>query len=74
MEETDHKRAKKMNNLSREMTKLLRHTGSSKGLDIGEDGYANLTELLQVCRKTRGLKPTLDDIKEIVNTNDKKRM
>ena len=61
-----------MNNykVSRNLVYILRHTGQKFGLKFRDDGFIEVNELLKF-HKFEGV--TLEQIKEIVNTNDKKR-
>jgi len=61
-----------MNNykVSRTLAFLLRHTGQKFGLNFRDDGFIEVNELLKY-NKLEGV--TLQQIKEIVDTNDKKR-
>jgi 2'-phosphotransferase len=58
--------------ISKKLSWLLRHGAEEEGLQLGEGGYANLQEVLNN-RKIRGLKPTFEEVKQIVQENDKQR-
>ncbi|NCP52580.1 MAG: RNA 2'-phosphotransferase [Flavobacteriales bacterium] len=58
---------KEKNRLSKLLSLVLRHTPEEIGLTIDRDGWANVTELLQ--KMDMGF----EDLKEVVDTNDKKR-
>lgn len=55
--------------LSKKLSYLLRHGAVKEGLSIKEDGFISIDQLLS--EKLQGY--TLEDIKEVVETNDKKR-
>ena len=65
--------AKNINNLSRALTKLLRHDAQSQGLFIRPDGFIPLAEIMRV-KYVSKFKPTMLDIEDVVNDNDKKRL
>ena len=58
---------KEKTKISKYLSLVLRHKPEEIGLDLDDDGWTNVDELLQ---KT-GL--GLEDLKEVVDTNDKKR-
>jgi len=57
---------------SKQLSQILRHSGRGEGLSIRSDGYAFLDEVMALPSLTK-LKPTEEDIREIVKTNDKQR-
>lgn len=58
--------------ISKKLSKLLRHKALSLGFKIDENGFVNVNEILQY-NELKSLKTTLNDLKRIVNSNDKKR-
>ncbi|CAO3568156.1 unnamed protein product [Mortierella alpina] len=56
--------------LSKALSWLLRHNAESQGVTIRPDGYIKIKDVLNHS-KFKGF--TLDDILEVVDTNDKKR-
>lgn len=58
--------------LSKGMSYILRHGAVKHGVPIAEDGYVKLTDLI-VAEGVKSSKPTLQDILDCVETNDKKR-
>jgi 2'-phosphotransferase len=61
-------------NISKKLSKLLRHTGINKGLIFRTDAYTKLDDIIQYFSKTiRGRKITVNDITDIVDGNKKKR-
>lgn len=60
--------------LSRSMSWALRHAAPSLGLSIGSDGFVAVSELLS-CNHPRfnGKSYTLEDVKRVVEHNEKKR-
>ncbi len=56
--------------LSKALSWLLRHNAESQGVAIRPDGYVKIKDVLKHS-KFKGF--TLDDILEVVDTNDKKR-
>ncbi|CAG8692416.1 13782_t:CDS:2, partial [Dentiscutata heterogama] len=56
--------------LSKSLAYVLRHHAKDEGLDIREDGYVKLDDLL---RLPRFKKTTFEDIKFVVDNSDKKR-
>lgn len=51
---------------------VLRHEPSKIGIELDENGWANVRELIDKCGKHR-INFTMEDLVEIVETNDKKR-
>ena len=58
--------------VSKKLAWLLRHGAESEGLQLGEGGYANLADVLNN-RQLRSLKITLDEVRQVVQDNDKQR-
>ncbi|KAH0285937.1 phosphotransferase KptA/Tpt1, partial [Aureobasidium sp. EXF-3399] len=58
--------------VSKALSKLLRHSAEKEGLKLDEAGYINLKDVMNN-QKIRSVKPTLDEIKQIVAENDKQR-
>ena len=63
MKEQDKKR------ISKFLSLVLRHAPEKIGLDIDENGWASIKELMFKSK----LKFSLEDLEEVVETNDKKR-
>ncbi|KAG4096434.1 phosphotransferase KptA/Tpt1 [Neocallimastix lanati (nom. inval.)] len=63
---------KKINyvNVSKNISKLLRHTALKVGLQMDDEGYVKLDDILKLGRFKQ---VTFEDIQKIVETNDKKR-
>ncbi len=66
MTEQDKKRIGKFLSL------VLRHSPETIGIELDENGWANVQELIEKCKKHR-YHFTMTDLIEIVETNDKKR-
>lgn len=66
MTEEDKKRIGKFLSL------VLRHEPQKIGLELDEQGWANVNELIEKCKKHR-YHFTMDQLEEIVETNNKKR-
>lgn len=66
MNETDKKRIGKFLSL------VLRHQPETIGIELDEQGWANVKELIEKCKKHR-YHFSMEDLIEIVETNDKKR-
>ncbi|KAF2773193.1 hypothetical protein EJ03DRAFT_155912 [Teratosphaeria nubilosa] len=58
--------------VSKKLSWLLRHGAEQEGLTLGAGGFLNLQDCLNN-RKVRGLKPTFEEIKQLVADNDKQR-
>jgi len=58
--------------VSKKLSWLLRHGAESEGLTLLPGGFLNLKDVLEN-RKIRGLKPTFEEIQELVRDNDKQR-
>ncbi|KAI4715307.1 hypothetical protein E4T48_08512 [Aureobasidium sp. EXF-10727] len=58
--------------VSKALSKLLRHSAEKEGLQLDAAGYINLKDVLNN-QKICGLKATLDEVKQIVAENDKQR-
>lgn len=75
MASEDGKRGVKWDeNVSRALSKVLRHTAEQDGLKVQPDGFVPLKEVLEVpaVSKIKPI-PSIDDVKRIVATNDKQR-
>ena len=66
MAEQDKKRIGKFLSL------VLRHDPAKIGIELDENGWANVTELIEKCKKHR-YHFSMEDLIEIVETNDKQR-
>ncbi|NDW10180.1 RNA 2'-phosphotransferase [Dysgonomonas sp. 520] len=66
MTEQDKKRIGKFLSL------VLRHNPETIGIELDKNGWANVQELIEKCKKHR-YHFSMDDLIEIVETNDKKR-
>lgn len=66
MTEQDKKRIGKFLSL------VLRHDPAKIGIELDENGWANVKELIEKCKKHR-CHFSFDDLVEIVETNDKQR-
>ena len=58
--------------ISKALSTVLRHTAQSLGIDIRPDGYCRVLEVIEACA-LKGLGCTLEDVREAVNSCDKKR-
>ncbi|KXL41551.1 MAG: hypothetical protein FE78DRAFT_520316 [Acidomyces sp. 'richmondensis'] len=58
--------------VSKKLSWLLRHGAQEEGLLLGEGGFANLQDVLNN-RKIRSLKVSFDEVRQIVDENDKQR-
>ncbi|TKA74425.1 hypothetical protein B0A55_06206 [Friedmanniomyces simplex] len=58
--------------VSKKISWLLRHGAESEGLQLDSSGFLNVQDVLSN-RKIRSLKVTFDDLREIVEDNDKQR-
>ncbi|MGB0522057.1 MAG: RNA 2'-phosphotransferase [Flammeovirgaceae bacterium] len=58
--------------ISKRLSYVLRHHPSSIGLTLDQEGWTKVDELLQALKK-HGLTVTPSMLKEVVDTNDKKR-
>ena len=56
--------------VSKYLSFILRHQPESIGLELSEEGWANIEELMSLTKK---FKLTKEQIKIVVDTNDKKR-
>jgi 2'-phosphotransferase len=59
--------------LGRTLVKILRHTAGKIGIEVRDDGYAKLSELM-AHPSVKKFNPTLESIQQIVQTNDKQRL
>ena len=55
---------------SKKLSKILRHSAKSRGLNIDNGGWVKLTDILK-CQEFKNV--TIEDINYIVENNDKKR-
>ena len=58
--------------VSKKLSWLLRHGAEQEGLKLGEGGFVNLQDVLNN-RNLRSLKVTFDEVRQIVQENDKQR-
>jgi len=63
---------KEKTRVSKFMSLVLRHNPQKIGINLDDNGWADTDLLLQGMKKN-GHKVTLDDLKEVVATNDKQR-
>ncbi len=66
------KKMKDLKNISKFLSLVLRHKPEEIGIAMDEHGWVNVEELITKCKK-RGKTINLDILKEVVDTNDKKR-
>jgi len=59
--------------LSKFLSYVLRHGAAKEGIEMGSDGYVKIDDLLAKPKLKNQWKTTLDHIKVVVNSNDKKR-
>ncbi len=62
----------KKKSIGKFLSLILRHQPDTIGLILDENGWANIDELIEKCKKENVLF-TFDELVEIVETNDKKR-
>mmetsp|Transcript_81231 Transcript_81231/g.230099 ORF Transcript_81231/g.230099 Transcript_81231/m.230099 type:complete len:254 (-) Transcript_81231:4-765(-) len=58
--------------VSKQLSQILRHSGRGEGLDVRPDGYALLEDVLRLPSIAK-FNPSHEDIRAIVETNDKQR-
>ncbi|KAK8219516.1 phosphotransferase KptA/Tpt1 [Phyllosticta paracitricarpa] len=58
--------------VSKKMSKILRHAAAEEGLTLGPGGYVSVKELLE-SRTLRSMKVSFDEIRSIVASNEKQR-
>lgn len=58
--------------ISKKLSRLLRHSAPDEGLALDAAGYANLGDVL-ANRNVKGMKVSFDEVREIVRGNDKQR-
>src|ERR1700722_194806 len=63
---------KKLTNTSKFISLVLRHKPEEIDLQLDVNGWADVTDLLEKTNR-KGIKIDLDILKEIVDTNEKKR-
>jgi putative RNA 2'-phosphotransferase len=63
---------KNKNKISKHLSFILRHKPEEIGLILDDEGWANVNELIEKINNA-GVTLTFEDLKEIVDTNDKKR-
>lgn len=64
--------AKRKENISKFLSLILRHKPDTVGLKLDENGWTDVVNLIEACaRQGRGF--TLEELLEVVETNDKKR-
>ncbi|MES1907534.1 MAG: hypothetical protein MHM6MM_000637 [Cercozoa sp. M6MM] len=66
------RRMSKAEKLSRTLSKILRHKAAELGLEMSADGYTPVEDVLALHDLQR-LKATFADVRECVDTNEKKR-
>jgi putative RNA 2'-phosphotransferase len=59
--------------LSKFLSLILRHRPEKAGITLDGNGWADVDELIEGANKTGRVAITLDDIMEVVSTNDKQR-
>ncbi|WP_254509440.1 RNA 2'-phosphotransferase [Anatilimnocola floriformis] len=64
--------AEKRKKISKSLSYVLRHQPDSVGLELGENGWVEVTELIAAFRK-HGKELSLDSLREVVAENDKQR-
>ena len=60
-------------NLSKALSKILRHKASSMGVRIRPDGFCSLDEVLTCNRDMKNFNATIEDVQYVVYENDKQR-
>lgn len=63
---------KKKKKISRFLSLVLRHRPDVIGLELDQNGWADVAKLKKACREN-GHEFSLQELKEVVETNDKKR-
>jgi putative RNA 2'-phosphotransferase len=63
---------KQLKHISKLMSLVLRHKPETIGLQLNENGWANVDELIQKINQL-GIEVTIDTINTVVDSNDKKR-
>ncbi|KAK8151305.1 phosphotransferase KptA/Tpt1 [Phyllosticta citrichinensis] len=58
--------------VSKKMSKILRHAAAEEGLTLGPGGYVSAKELLE-SRTLRSMKVSFDEIRSVVSSNEKQR-
>lgn len=58
--------------ISKQLSYVLRHNPQSIGLQLDEHGYATVAQLLEALN-ANGFSLTIDELREVVETSDKKR-
>jgi 2'-phosphotransferase len=58
--------------VSKKLSWLLRHGAESENLTLGPGGFANLADVLNN-RKLRGMQITFDEVRQVVDDNEKQR-
>jgi len=69
----EFKEAKKLNPLSRAITKVLRHTAAKLKLKISADGYVEISDLFKVPPIAK-FKPNMEILEKVVKYDNKGRM
>lgn len=59
--------------LSKFLSYVLRHGAAKEGIEMGSDGYVKIDDLLAKPKLKNQWKTSIDHIKVVVNSNDKKR-
>jgi putative RNA 2'-phosphotransferase len=63
---------KRLTKISKFLSLILRHAPETVGLKLEDDGWVKVDELIAACAKN-GRTFTLNELQEVVETNDKKR-
>lgn len=63
---------KRRTKISKFLSLVLRHAPESIGLTLGENGWLKVADLIEGCAE-HGRSFTLSELREVVETNDKKR-
>ncbi|KAK8221385.1 phosphotransferase KptA/Tpt1 [Phyllosticta capitalensis] len=58
--------------VSKKMSRILRHAAAEEGLTLGPGGYVSVKDLLET-RTLRSMKVSFDEIRPIVSSNEKQR-
>ena len=64
---------KEITTISKFMSLVLRHNPAAAGVTLDGNGWADVSALITGMNKSRRVSVTLEDIKEVVVTNDKQR-
>lgn len=72
MEKSKKPKEDRLTKISKSLSYLLRHGAVKENLPIDQDGYISLEKILNH-QRLKSFKTTLEDIQEVVDTNNKKR-